>query len=151
LLKKSLNEEGGENMNPRQFLLLGGIVLVALSVLGVTVLGPTALESYFGVLFYLTNGENVAHLVFGVVALLAYYFLKDEQLTKWLVIVVGVVALFAALYGFMVSGDTGGANFFGVANVENPLDNVLHLVVAAWAFYAAFMGGKKPVVASPAQ
>jgi hypothetical protein len=132
-------------MNPRQFLLLGGIILVAFAVLGVFGLGPTEADSALGVNLWFDNGENVAHLVLGAVALLAYYFLKDAQLTRWLVILVGVIALGAALVGFLnLGGDTPGANFFGLANVENPVENTVHLLVGVWAFYVAFMGNKKP-------
>ena len=134
-------------MNPRQFLLLGGIIFVTLAVLGVVGLGPTITDSALGETFWLDNGENVAHLVLGVVALLAYFLLKDEQLTKWLVILVGVIALLAAVLGFLYSGDTSGANFFGVANLEMA-DNLLHLVVGIWALWAAFMDKKSTPVSS---
>ncbi|MBI3485772.1 DUF4383 domain-containing protein [Candidatus Daviesbacteria bacterium] len=129
------------NLNLRQFLLLGGIILVVLGVAGLTVLGPTPAASLLGDFFWLDGTENVAHLLFGVVALAAYYMLKDPQMTKILVILVGVVALVAALAGFM-NGSAPVPNV-GITNLENPADNILHLVVAAWAFYVAFMGDKK--------
>lgn len=125
-------------MNPKQFLLLGGIILILLGVLGYVGLGPTPEQSFLGSWFWLDSGENVAHLLLGVVALLAYYFLKDAELLKWLVALVGVVALVATVLGFMnLALDVPN---LGVTNLENPSDNVLHLVVALWAFYAAFMG-----------
>jgi hypothetical protein len=31
-------------------------------------------------------------------------------------------------------------NTFGVANLESPSDDVLHLAVGVWALYAAFIG-----------
>lgn len=125
-------------MNSRQFLLVGGVVLLVLGVAGMTVLGPTPSASMLGDFFWLDATENYAHLLFGVVALAAYYLLKDANLTKWLVVLVGVVALVAALAGFMNSMQS--VPLLGTTNLENPSDNVLHLVVAAWAFYAAFMG-----------
>lgn len=126
------------DLNPRQFLMLGGIILLALGVLGMFVLGPTAQSSLLGEFFWLDSTENVAHLLFGVVALAAYYFLKDEMMTKWLVVLVGIVALLAAVVGFM--GPVVSVPLLGETNLENPSDNVLHLVVAVWAFWAAFMG-----------
>ncbi len=119
-------------MNPKQFLYIGGAVLLLLGIVG-----------YLGVFsdtksaFYLDTGENVAHTVLGIVALAAAYFLKDANLQKWLVAVVGVTALFFGVYGFMVAGNTP-PNTFGVSNLESPADDVLHLVVGVWALVAAF-------------
>lgn len=127
-------------MTPRQFLLLGGIVLVLLGVLGLFVLGPTAEQSLLHDFFWLDNTENLAHILFGVVALVAYYTLKDAQMIRWLVILVGIVALVAAVAGFMNMG--APAPNVGITNLESPADNILHLVVAAWAFYVSFMGNK---------
>ena len=127
-------------MNPKQFLLLGGIILVVLGVAGLVVLGPTPEQSLLGNAFYLDNTENMAHLLFGVVALGAYFGLKDANLTKWLVVLVGIVALAVAVLGFVSSGNP--APNVGVSNLESPLDNILHIGVAVWAFAAAFMGKK---------
>jgi hypothetical protein len=57
---------------------------------------------------------------------------------RWIVLLVGVVALFFGVYGFVVAGDTSGANTFGLANLESPADNLLHLVVGAWAVWAGW-------------
>ena len=134
-------------MNPlssRGFLLLGGIILVVLGVSGLTVLGPTPEASLLGDFNWLDQGENVAHLLFGVVALGAYFMLKDAMLTKWLVALVGVVALVATVAGFL-NGSAAVPNV-GFTNLEMS-DNVLHLVVALWAFAAAFMGSKAQATA----
>jgi len=120
-------------MNPRQFLLSGGVVLLLLGIVG-----------YAGVFsdtksaFYLDAGENVAHTILGVVAIAAAFLLRDASLQKWLVVVVGIVALFFGVYGFIVAGNTP-PNTFGVSNLESPADDVLHLVVGIWALAAAFM------------
>ncbi len=133
-------------LNPRGFLLAGGIILVLVAVLGyMGLIGPTPEQSLFGSLWYFTDLENLAHLVFGVVALAAYYLLKDEMLTKWLVILVGVVAALAVVTGFMVGASASpNATLAGIpGNLENPMDTVLHIVVAVWAFYAGLVGSKK--------
>lgn len=129
-------------MNPKQFLLLGGIVLVVLGISGMFLLGPTAGQSLSGEFFWLDDVENYAHLILGVVALGAYYLLKDDNLAKWLVVLVGVIALVATVLGFMNS--SAPVPNLGVTHMEGISDNVLHLVVAVWAFYAGFVGGKKP-------
>ncbi|MDP3795400.1 MAG: DUF4383 domain-containing protein [bacterium] len=125
-------------MNPKQFLLAGGIVLIALALYGFLV--PQTPGSFF----WLDAAENWAHLVFGVVALIAYFALPQETHGP-LVLVVGLVALIVTIYGFLV--DT---NLLG-ANLENPADNILHLVVAVWAFYAWWNGRKSVAPSMPMQ
>jgi hypothetical protein len=132
-------------VNPKQFLTIGGAVLLVLGVvgfLGVLTQGATPF-------FWLDTGENVAHVVLGLVALAAVFVPGLNSalapVYKWIVALVGVVALFFGLYGFVVAG-APPPNTFGLANLENPADNVLHLVVGLWALYAAFLG-PRPVTA----
>jgi hypothetical protein len=122
-------------MNPKQFLQFGGAILAILGVVGLLPVFTKANTPWF----WLDTGENVAHIVLGVVAIAAAYVLKDAVLQKWLVAVVGVVAVFFGVYGFVVAG-AAEPNTFGISNLESPADNLLHLVVGAWALYAAFMG-----------
>ncbi len=118
------------------FLTIGGAVLVVLGVLGWIVWSAGILKE--NNVFYLDNGENVAHVALGVVALALVGTLGAQtQLLRWIVVIVGIVALFFGLYGFVVAGNPM-PNTFGVANLENPLDNLLHLVVGAWALTSAF-------------
>ena len=121
---------------PRGFLMVGGAVLTVLGLIGFFVLNNPSLS-----FFWLDNSENIAHVALGLVALAAVYVpgLKDtlEPYYKWIVVLVGVIALFFGVYGFLVAGDATGRNTFGLANLELG-DNLLHLVVAAWAFLAAF-------------
>lgn len=120
-------------MNPRQFLIWGGIVLAALRVIGVLgIFGD-------GSPLWLTTGENVAHLVLGTVALAAVYLpglnTALAPFYRSIVAAVGILALFFGIYGFIVAGNPP-LNTFGLAQLNNPVDNILHLVVAAWAIYA---------------
>ena len=63
-------------MNPKQFLTIGGVVLVLLGILGfVNVIGPTSEVSIFGSAWWFDNAENWAHLILGIVALLAAFAL----------------------------------------------------------------------------
>ena len=120
-------------MNPKQFLQIGGVILLVLGIVGFA-----GLFSQKGSFFWLDNSENVAHTGLGLIAIAASFLLKDAQAQKWLVAVVGVTALFFTIVGFAVAGDTSGANTFGIANLESPADDILHLVVGAWALFAAF-------------
>ncbi len=122
-------------MNPKQFLQLGGAILVVLGVVGLLPVFTKANTPWF----YLDAGENIAHIGLGIVAIAAAYLLTDPAMQKWFVAVVGVVALFFGIYGFVVSG-APEPNTFGLANLESPADNLLHIVVGAWALYAAFVG-----------
>lgn len=121
-------------MNPKQFLQIGGIVLVVVGILGfIGILGPTADRSIFGETWFFDNAENWAHLVIGIVALIAVYTLGAAH-QKMLATVVGVIALLVAVYNLF------GTSLLG-ANLERPLDFILHLVIGVWALWAAM--GKK--------
>lgn len=134
-------------MNPKQFLLIGGAVLAVIGVVGfLGIIGPTPDQSLFGQAWWFDNGENIAHLLLGVVALAAAYVLGDVW-QKWLVVVVGAVGILVGLWGFLVSGGSV-PNFYG-ANLENPADNILHLAVGAWALWAALWGKKSGVPLPP--
>jgi hypothetical protein len=122
---------------PRGFLITGGIVLLVLGLVGFFMLNNP--QNSF---FWLTTGENVAHVGLGAVALAAALMpgLRSnmEPYHRWLVLLVGFLALFFAMYGFLLPGGSPSAlNTFGLANLEFG-DNLLHLVVAIWAFVAAY-------------
>ncbi len=129
-------------MNPKQFLQIGGAILLLLGLVGFAGLFSTK-----GSFFWLDNGENVAHTGLGIIAIAASFLLKDAQMQKWLVAAVGVVALFFTVVGFAVAGDASGANTFGLANLESPADDILHLVVGVWALAAAFRPMGMPMMA----
>lgn len=117
-------------MNAKQFLQIGGAVLLLVGILGfVGVLGPTPDKSLFGDTWWFDNGENWAHTILGIVALAASMWFAPAM-QKPLVIVVGLVALFFGIYNFFSD------SFMG-ANLEQHADTVLHLAVGAWALWAA--------------
>lgn len=131
----------------KAFLIYGGIVLVAIGVLGFGFIGPSPQDSIFGSAWTFTVGENWTHLILGVVALGAAFVLKSTSHQRLLVNIVGVVALLFGLLGFFLPSDY--PNFLG-ANLENPMDNLLHIIVAIWAFWAA-NGAKEYDMANPPQ
>lgn len=116
---------------PKKFLQIGGAVLLAVGVLGfIGIIGPTAENSIFGSFWWFDNAENVAHTVLGIAGLLAVVALS-ASMQRYLVIVLGIVAVLVGVYNF------GGSQLLG-ANLESPSDLILHLVVGAWALFAAF-------------
>jgi hypothetical protein len=121
-------------MTPKQFLQIGGVILVLLAIIGFVApnIGGSAL--------YFDSAENWAHLVLGVVALVLAP-LQVGDLKKWVVVLVGLIALYFAIAGFMAAGKPA-PNWYGVTNLEL-LDDVVHLAVGVWALLAAFMGAPK--------
>lgn len=123
-------------MNPKQFLQIGGVVLVLVGILGfLGLIGPTPEASLFGNAWWFDNAENWAHLLLGIVGLIAAYWFP-AQIQKPLVVVLGVVGVLIGLYSIFTP------KFLG-ANLENPADTLLHLVVGIWALVS---GLKKPMI-----
>jgi hypothetical protein len=131
------------------FLRYGGAVLLLVGIVGYIGL-------FNGVTFFsLDAGENIAHTVLGVVGIGVGFGLKNASLHKLLTWVLFLTALFFTVIGLVLpsggtlSGNTWSSpNFLGLANLENPADSVLHLVVAAWAGLAIYMERKQPAVAA---
>lgn len=122
---------------PKGFLQVGGVILVLVGILGYFgIIGPTPEQSLFGSAWYFDNGENIAHLVLGIVALGAAYMLKDANQQKWLVAIVGILGLLFGVYS-LFGTIPDGVTFMG-AVLQNPTDTVLHFVIGIWALIAAF-------------
>jgi hypothetical protein len=122
---------------PKGFLTYGGVILLLLGIIGF--LGVFSKEAVPA--FWLDTGENVAHTALGIIAL-AIVFVPGLNTAfapyyRWIVILLGIVALFFAFYGFAVGGGAE-PNTFGISNLESPSDDILHLVVGVWALYAAW-------------
>ena len=122
----------------------GGVVLVVVGLAGFFgILGPTPESSLFGSGWYFDNGENWAHTILGVVALMVAFALP-AGLQAGVTLLVGVVGLLVGIWGFLLPA--GSPNFYG-ANLENPLDNILHLAVGLWAVIS--WRGAKKMTSSP--
>lgn len=128
---------------PRLFLIYGGLVLLLLGIVGYLNIFTEESTPWF----WLDPAENLAHTVLGLVALAAVFVPGlNTALAPYyrvIVVLVGVLALFFAVYGFIQSG-AAEPNTFGVANLENPSDNILHLVVGIVALAAAFIPSSEP-------
>lgn len=124
-------------MNPKQFLTVGGAVLLLVGILGyIGVIGPTPDKSLFGDFWWFDNAENLAHTVLGLAGLAAA-FVFPANLQKNLVVLLGILGVVVGVYSLLI-----GPGLLG-ANLENPADTVLHLAVGAWALYASLVGGKQ--------
>lgn len=125
-------------MYPKLFLTVGGAVLLLLGIVGYLNVFKESSTPWF----WLDGGENLAHTVLGVVALAAIFVPGlNSALAPYyraIVILVGLIALFFAVYGFLQAG-AAQPNTFGLSNLENPSDNLLHLVVGVVALAAAWM------------
>ena len=126
-------------MNPKQFLLIGGIVLVLVGILGfIGVIGPAPESSIFGSAWWFDRAENWAHLVLGIVALVLAYA-TGPGLQRPVVMFLGIVGVLIGLYSFF------GYSMLLGANLENPADSLLHLIVGIWALWASWK--KQPAMA----
>lgn len=134
-------------MYPRLFLIAGGSLLVLLGVLGyASVFTESGSPS-----FWLDGTENAAHTGLGLVALAAVFVPGlNTALTPHYRTIVGLIAvitLFFGVYGFLLPpGSSADPNTFGVANLESPADNLLHLVFGIVAVAAIYL---KPHGATP--
>lgn len=117
-------------MTPKKFLQWGGIILLLLGILGFV-------NFRLGDALVFDAYENWAHTILGIVALLAAYRASGST-QRTLTGIVGVVAIVVGVWGFFRAGNPS-PNFFG-ANLENPIDNLLHVVVGIWAYLS--MRGK---------
>lgn len=113
-------------MRVKQFLMIGGVLLLLLAVLGFAGFS-------LGNALYFDKAENWAHLVLGVVALAAYYY-ASPSMQKTLAMGLGVVALYFGIHGLFLS-QTTPFNYFGVTNLEY-FDDVAHLAIGVWGLWA---------------
>ena len=123
-------------LSPKGFLRVGGMVLILLGFLSYLPSTNDPRAGILGFAWWFSSGEGVAHILLGVVAILSSYVLPDNLLGPLVLVIGALAALFGLLGGIVFSGPAG-ANLYGLANLEPPLDNILHLAIAAWAFYAA--------------
>lgn len=85
----------------------------------------------------------MAHTVLGIAGLAAAFVLPALY-QKYLVILLGALGIVVGLYSLVISTLLLGAN------LENPADTILHLVVGAWALYASLVGDKSTPAAAAA-
>jgi hypothetical protein len=119
-------------VNPRHYAIVVGAILVVLAIAG-WVEGETRL---LGDVLWFDNTENVAHTTTGLLALIVGLAVRAAQ--RGLAIVYGIAGLIGGTWGFLVAGSPE-LNFYGAMNLENPIDNVLHLVVGVWGVAVAFL------------
>ena len=108
-------------MNPKNFHLVGGIVLALVGLLGL--LG--ALTSVFGDMSYLV------YLIVGIIAMIGS-FVFPMGLQKIVAFLIGIIAIILGLYNLLLSGDT----FLGMS-LGNSVAAVFDLIVGIWALLSA--------------
>ena len=120
-------------MNTKQFLVIGGIILLLIALLGFFgVIGPTAADSAFGETWFFDNGQNWAHTIVGVLALILA-FAAPAIVQKWVVVLIGIIGVLLGVYSIFTP------NFLGLM-LQNPTDTILYFIIGIWALLAAFMG-----------
>ncbi|MBX4216096.1 hypothetical protein KW797_04050 [Candidatus Parcubacteria bacterium] len=115
-------------MQLKQFLQLGGTVLVCIGILGfLGIVGPTQDDSLFGAVWWFDKAENWANLLVGILFLGASFILSSAS-QKPLVLVIGVIGMIVAVSGYV------NPLFLG-ANLETA-DVVLYLLFGALALWS---------------
>jgi uncharacterized membrane protein HdeD (DUF308 family) len=120
-------------MNAKQFLMIGGIILLVIGVIGFIpgIIGPTPSQSIFGDTWFFDNGQNWAHTILGIVALIAS-FTAPTMVQKWFVVLLGIVGIVVGVYSFFNPVLLGSM-------LQNPADSILYIVLGVWALMAGFM------------
>ena len=135
-------------MTPRLFLIVAGELLLALGAAGY--LGFFSEER--SPWFWTDAAENAVHTLIGgmAVGVVLVPRLREAAAPYYrrLVVAIGVIALAVAVYGFLQIG-VPEPNAFGISNLENPFENLLHLALASWAFLAAVGGVRRDEEAGP--
>jgi hypothetical protein len=109
-------------MAVRRFAALVGILFLMLGLLGFI------FKHLFGI-FHLDTTQNVIHLIFGLLGLLAAF---DEDFAYRFSQVLGIVYMVLAVFGVLAK-DVFGLMHAGVA------ENVLHFVVGAIALFFGYV------------
>lgn len=138
-------------VNPVSFLRITGGGLVALAIAGfaLSALDLRPDEQYFS----FTAGVNVAHMFAGLFAIATAMLLGTRPKSlKWLVVLIGIAALFVGIYGLLGDwADKGGVtdlsflNIWTISSLAGPFDSLCHVLYAAWALVSAF---RSPATAS---
>jgi len=117
---------------PKRFLIWGGWVLLLVGILGFLL--PLIISSSY---FTFNSVENWAHILLGIIALTIGYGIKEFSILKWVTIIFGIIGLIFGIWGFIVAGNPF-PNFYNIVNLDNPIDNVAHLIISVWALWSVF-------------
>jgi hypothetical protein len=124
-------------MNPKQFLVAAGVILIILGILGFAgVLGPTAARSVAGANWWFDRRESLGSLLLGIIAVIAS--MGSIGARRAIAVLIGVLGVLGGLYTLFISRSFAGAHF------ENPADIVFLFVIGLWGLLAS--GGSQTVV-----
>jgi hypothetical protein len=117
-------------VRPRQFLLLGGTVLVVIGLAGAAgLLGSISRASVFNPPYWI----NWVHLTFGVVVL-AIAFAGRRTLQNAITLTAGIMGSTLGLSGLLLG--PYAANRYNMPELADPSDHLAHLTVGVLALWA---------------
>jgi hypothetical protein len=117
-------------VRPRQFLLLGGTVLVIIGLAGAAgLLGAISRASVFNPRYWI----NWVHLMFGIVVL-AIAFAGSRTLQNAITLVAGIMGSTLGLSGLLFG--SYAANRYNMPELADPSDHLAHLTVGVLALWA---------------
>lgn len=121
-----------------------------LTSLGVFIVGlfsfifPNGVLPILGGVWWFDVFEGYFHFTVSASTLIASLILSDRQ-ARWFLLIIGIGAVIVGLYGFLLSGGPVGTfNTFGVANLENPADNLFHFVGGILALAVVYISRGQP-------
>lgn len=109
-----------KGLTNRRCLLIFGLVLTAVGIAGFFV------DSQAGDLYDLGTGQSIAYLIMGVASLLVGEVWNSDWKRAFLGLE-GLFFLIVAIAGFAIAGGSG--HDLGIFNVENPWENLAHLLL----------------------
>ena len=118
-------------MSPKLFLQIGGAIFLVLGLIGF--IAPTL----FGDLIVLSDTQNIVHVVLGIGALILGSIEWAGVEKRWTALALALIALFYGIMGFIWSENP--FNVTGLTDFEDPVDNVLYILIAIWGFATLFV------------
>ncbi len=119
------------HVSPRRFLQLAGTLLAVVAIVGF--LRPDLAGDFWR----FDPLENWTRLLLGM-AMIVLAPVPPPALPRAFAALVGVAMLALGVTGFLVAARPS-PNFFGLVNLESPVDNVFHLILGAWGVLAAIV------------
>ena len=109
-----------KGLTSRRCLLIFGLVLTAVGIAGFFV------DSQAGDLYDLGTGQSIAYLIMGLASLVVGEVWNSDWKRAFLGLE-GLFFLIVGIAGFAIAGGSG--HDLGIFNVENPWENVAHLLL----------------------
>jgi uncharacterized membrane protein YuzA (DUF378 family) len=117
-------------MSPQLFLQIGGGLFLLLGLFGFV--APNTLDG----MLQLSDQQNIVHVVLGLASLVLGFVPWAGLEKRWAALIIALIALFFGLMGFVWSENP--FNALGMTDFEDPLDNILYIIIGIWGIATMF-------------